>query len=109
MTAEMLPILTFVTMAFISFTTGSNWGVFAIAMPVVFPLAQEVGVSIPQIAGALFSASGFGSQACFYSDSTVLTAQGSGCAPYEHAITQLPYALLAAGLSALGYLLIALL
>jgi Na+/H+ antiporter NhaC len=109
MTAEMLPILTFVTMAFISFTTGSNWGVFAIAMPVVFPLAQEVGVSIPLIAGALFSASGFGSQACFYSDSTVLTAQGSGCAPYEHAITQLPYALLAAGLSALGYLLIALL
>ena len=109
MTAEMLPILTFVTMAFISFTTGSNWGVFAIAMPVVFPLAQEVGVSIPLIAGALFSASGFGSQACFYSDSTVLTAQGSGCAPYDHAITQLPYALLAAGLSALGYLLIALL
>jgi Na+/H+ antiporter NhaC len=109
MTAEMLPILTFVTMAFVSFTTGSNWGVFAIAMPVVFPLAQEVGVSIPLMAGALFSASGFGSQACFYSDSTVLTAQGSGCAPYDHAITQLPYALLAAGLSALGYLLIALL
>ena len=108
MTVGMLPILTFVTMAFVSFTTGSNWGVFAIAMPVVFPLAQEIGVSIPLIAGALFSASGFGSQACFYSDSTVLTAQGAGCGPYEHAITQLPYALIAAGLSGVGYLLIAL-
>ena len=39
---------------------------------------------------------------------TVLTAQGAGCAPYEHAITQLPYALLAAGISAVGFLLIAL-
>ncbi|MEH6593399.1 MAG: Na+/H+ antiporter NhaC family protein [Halioglobus sp.] len=108
MSAQSLPILTFVTMAFISFTTGSNWGVFAIAIPVVFPLAQEVGVSVPLMAGALFSASGFGSQACFYSDSTVLTAQGAGCAPYEHAITQLPYALLAAAISAVGFLLISL-
>lgn len=108
MTVQSLPILTFVTMAFISFTTGSNWGVFAIAIPVVFPLAQEVGVSVPLMAGALFSASGFGSQACFYSDSTVLTAQGAGCSPYEHAITQLPYALLAAGISAVGFLLISL-
>ena len=108
MSAWSLPILTFITMAFISFTTGSNWGVFAIAIPVVFPLAQEVGVSVPLMAGALFSASGFGSHACFYSDSTVLTAQGSGCAPFDHAVSQLPYALLAAGLSALGFLLIAL-
>ena len=100
-------ILTFVTMAFISFTTGSNWGVFAIAMPVVFPLAQEVGVSIPLMAGALFSASGFGSQACFYSDSTVLAAQGSGCPSYEHAMSQLPYALLGASIAALGFLVIA--
>lgn len=106
MSVQSLPILTFITMAFVSFTTGSNWGVFAIAIPVVFPLAQEVGVSVPLMAGALFSASGFGSQACFYSDSTVLTAQGAGCAPYEHAITQLPYALLAAGISAVGFLLI---
>lgn len=107
MTAKWLPIVTFVTMAFVSFTTGSNWGVFAIAMPVVFPLAEQVGVSTPLIAGALFSASGFGSHACFYSDSTVLTAQGAGCAPFEHAITQLPFALIAAGVAALGYLLIA--
>ncbi|MEH6589842.1 MAG: Na+/H+ antiporter NhaC family protein [Halioglobus sp.] len=108
MSAQTLPVLVFVSMAFISFTTGSNWGVFAIAIPVVFPLAQEVGVSIPLMAGALFSASGFGSQACFYSDSTVLTAQGAGCSPYEHAVTQLPYALMAAGISAVGFVLIAL-
>ncbi|MFT6274229.1 MAG: Na+/H+ antiporter NhaC [Halioglobus sp.] len=108
MSAWSLPVLTFMCMAFISFTTGSNWGVIAIAIPVVFPLAQEIGVSVPVMAGALFSASGFGSHACFYSDSTVLSAQGSGCAPYDHAVSQFPYALLAAGLSAIGYLIVSL-
>ncbi len=107
MTAKMFPALVFVTMAFVSFTTGSNWGVFAIAFPVVFPLAQELGVSIPLMAGALLSASGFGSQACFYSDSTVLAAQGAGCPSFEHALSQLPYALIGAALAALGFLLVA--
>jgi Na+/H+ antiporter NhaC len=107
MTAKMLPFLVFVTMAFVSFTTGSNWGVFAIAIPVVFPLAEQLDVSIPLMAGALFSASGFGSQACFYSDSTVLAAQGAGCPSYEHALSQLPYALLGAAISAIGFLIIA--
>ncbi|MFT5519704.1 MAG: tetracycline resistance efflux pump [Enterobacterales bacterium] len=106
MTAKMLPFLVFITMAFVSFTTGSNWGIFAIAIPVVFPLAQELDVSIPLMAGALFSASGFGSQACFYSDSTVLAAQGSGCPSYEHALSQLPYALLGAAISAVGFLIV---
>ena len=106
MTPRMLPVLTFITMAFVSFTTGSNWGVFAIAIPVVFPLAVELDVSIPLMAGALFSASGFGSQACFYSDSTVLAAQGSGCPSYEHALSQLPYALIGAAIAATGFLIV---
>lgn len=107
MTAKMFPALVFITMAFVSFTTGSNWGVFAIAFPVVFPLAVELGASIPLMAGALLSASGFGSQACFYSDSTVLAAQGSGCPSYEHALSQLPYALLGATIAAIGFLVVA--
>jgi Na+/H+ antiporter NhaC len=106
MSAQLLPFIVFITMAFVSFTTGSNWGIFAIAIPVVFPLAVELDVSIPLMAGALFSASGFGSQACFYSDSTVLAAQGSGCPSYEHAVSQLPYALLGAGISAIGFLIV---
>ena len=59
------------------------------------------------LAGALFSASAFGSHACFYSDSTVLSAQGAGCTTYEHAITQLPYALLGAAVAAILFVLVA--
>ncbi|MEC8008413.1 MAG: Na+/H+ antiporter NhaC family protein [Pseudomonadota bacterium] len=104
MNATMLPVIVFVTMAAVSFATGSNWGVIAIAMPVAFPLAQAYDVSIPLVIGALLSASGFGSHACFYSDSTVLSAQGAGCNTYQHAVTQLPYALIAAGIAAAGFL-----
>ncbi len=43
----------------------------------------------------------------FYADATVLTAQATGCTPMQHALTQISYALIAASISLLGYLLIA--
>lgn len=107
MSATLLPMVVFITIALISFATGSSWGVFAIAIPVVMPLAQSVGVSTPLAIGALVSASAFGSHACFYSDSTVLAAQGSGCGVMEHALTQIPYAIIAAVIAGLGLTLIA--
>lgn len=102
-----LPVITFLTMALISFATGSSWGVFAIAIPIILPLAEAVGVSIPLAIGALVSASAFGSHACFYSDATVLAAQGSGCDVMDHALTQIPYALIAAAISCVGLTLLA--
>jgi Na+/H+ antiporter NhaC len=108
MTATLLPLVVFATMALIAFATGSSWGVFAIAIPIVLPLADSVGVSAPLAIGALMSASAFGSHACFYSDATVLAAQGSGCGVMAHALTQIPYALLAALLAGLGLTLLAL-
>lgn len=107
MNATWLPVIVFITMSAVSFATGSNWGVIAIAMPVAFPLAQAYDVSIPLVIGALLSASGFGSHACFYSDSTVLSAQGAGCNTFQHALTQLPYALIAAGIASAGFLILA--
>ena len=107
MTPLMFPALTFLTIALISFATGSSWGVFAIAIPIILPLAESVGVSIPLAIGALVSASAFGSHACFYSDATVLAAQGSGCDVMDHALTQIPYALIAATISCVGLTLLA--
>ncbi|MFC3282723.1 Na+/H+ antiporter NhaC family protein [Litchfieldella rifensis] len=99
MTAGMLPAVVFITMAFLAFATGSFWGLFAVAMPIVLPLAASVDAHMPLVIGALISASSFGSHACFYGDSTVLSAQGSGCTPMAHALTQLPYVLIAATLA----------
>jgi tetracycline resistance efflux pump len=107
MTAQMLPAIVFLAMAVLSFATGSSWGIFAVSIPIVMPLAYAVEADIPLVIGALLSASSFGSQACFYSDSTVLAAQGSGCNLVSHAVTQLPYCLIAASLAFVGFILIA--
>lgn len=102
------PAIVFVIMALIVFGTGSSWGVFTIAIPIVIPVAQALGVHMPLVVGALLSASSFGSHACFFSDSSLLAAQGAGCSPMAHAFTQFPYALLGAFLAiatflAMGY------
>ncbi len=107
MSAQALPVLVFVSMAALAFATGSSWGIFAVTIPIVVPMAEALAVDMPLVIGALLSASAFGSQACFYSDSTVLAAQGAGCHVIDHAVTQLPYALMAATLAALGFWLMA--
>jgi Na+/H+ antiporter NhaC len=107
MSPQMLPAMVFLAMAVLAFATGSSWGIFAVTIPIVMPLAYALQADIPLTIGALLSASAFGSQACFYSDSTVLAAQGSGCNLISHAITQLPYTLIAAGLAFVGFILIA--
>jgi Na+/H+ antiporter NhaC len=106
--APMLPLMIFLSTGLLAFATGSNWGVFVIVLPIVTTLANSLGADMTLVIGATLSASTFGSHACFYTDATVLTAQACGTTPFQHAITQIPYALIAAALAATGYLLIAL-
>ena len=105
-TAETLPLMVFLVMGVVAFATGDNWGVFVISIPIVTALAGNLGADMVLVVGATLSGSTFGSHACFYSDATVLTAQATGCTPFQHAYTQLPYALIAAALTALLYWLI---
>lgn len=106
LSAELLPAAIFVIMGLVSFLTGSNWGVFVIVLPIVTALGQSLDADMTLLIGATLSASTFGSHACFYSDATVLTAQATGCTPMQHALTQLPYAMIAAAIATLAYLLI---
>lgn len=99
MTAELMPALVFVVMAAVVFGTASSWGSFIIAIPIVVPIALGVDANMALVIGALLSASSFGSHACFFSDSTVLAAQGAGCSPMSHALTQLPYVSIGAVIS----------
>ncbi len=107
LTPELLPAIIFASMALVSFMTGSNWGVFVIVLPIVTALANNLGADMTLVIGATLSASTFGSHACFYSDATVLTAQATGCTPMQHALTQFPYALIAAAISLAGYVVLA--
>jgi Na+/H+ antiporter NhaC len=106
LTPESLPAVVFASMALVSFMTGSNWGVFVIVLPIVTALSNNLGADMTLVIGATLSASTFGSHACFYSDATVLTAQASGCTPMQHALTQIPYALIAAAITIAGFLML---
>ncbi|MFM8414610.1 MAG: Na+/H+ antiporter NhaC family protein [Planctomycetota bacterium] len=106
---RLLPAAAFVCLSAVSFATGSFWGTYAIALPIVIPLAESLGADPPLAIAAVVSAGGFGSHACFFGDTTIMTSQASGCENLAHAWSQLPYALLAAGLSVVAFLVAGLL
>ncbi|HBQ43047.1 MAG TPA: sodium:proton antiporter [Lactobacillus acetotolerans] len=98
-----LPAVTFLVTAGVAFATATFWGLAAIMIPIVIPLAQAMGVDPFLASGAVFSGAAFGSHACFYSDASILIAKATGIRPYDHAITQLPYAVMAALMATVLY------
>ena len=106
MTPTLLPAAVFVAVSVVTFSTGSFWGTLAVTLPIVAPLAEEVGVPTPLAVGALVSAGAFGSHACFYGDATVLSSAACGVDNTTHAVTQAPYALIAAAVATAGYLVL---
>lgn len=89
----------FITAGIISFTTGTSWGTFGILIPVAIPIALATGLPPAVLLAAVLGGGVFGDHCSPISDSTVLASLAAGCEHLEHVRTQLPYALLAAGLS----------
>lgn len=104
--SPLFPAIVFIVVAFLTFTTSSLWGVAIIATPIVMPLAAAVDVNILLIMGAVIGGSAFGSHACFYCDATLLASKSSGIDNIEHAVSQLPYVIIASVLSIIGYLVL---
>ena len=104
-TPKLMPLIVFIALSITEFITGTNWGMYIIALPIVIPLAQNMGVNMALAVSAVLSAGVFGSHICFYSDATVITSSATGCDNMRHAVTQLPYGLLAAALSAVLFLI----
>lgn len=105
MNADLFPAITFVVVAALSFITGSNWGIPALTIPILIPLAFAGGANPLIVFGAIVSGGTFGSHICFYSDATVLTSQASGIDNLEHAFTQLPYGILSALIALVGFVI----
>ena len=100
---QMLPLAIFISLGLVAFTTGNSWGLYAIAIPLVIPLSAVLHCNVWLCIGAVVSAGAFGAHACFYSDATILAAQGAECNNFEHGITQLPFALISFTLSCVAY------
>jgi tetracycline resistance efflux pump len=94
------PIL-FITAAFISFSTGTSWGTFAIMIPIAVPTAVYADASLPLSIAAVLSGSVFGDHCSPISDTTIVSSMASACDHIDHVRTQIPYAISIAVLSAL--------
>lgn len=106
MNKDLLPAIAFLSLSLVAFATGSFWGVYAISLPIIVPLAQSLEVDIWLAIGAVVSAGAFGSHACFYGDATILSASATGCNNMAHVMTQLPYALISGAISTLIFVLL---
>ncbi|MCG8530961.1 MAG: hypothetical protein MI749_09880, partial [Desulfovibrionales bacterium] len=104
MTPELLPFVIFLVLGLTEFIMGLSWGMYAIAVPIVLPLALALGANPYVAIGAVCSAGVWGSHICFYSDATILSSAASGCDNYRHAITQIPFGFLGAILTGIAFL-----
>ena len=100
-----LVLATFLLTAGISFSTGTSWGAFAMMMPVALPLAfefsgGEIAPLIYQTVAAIAGGGIFGDHSSPVSDTTVLSSVGAGSDHIDHVVTQLPYALSMAAITA---------
>ncbi|MCK8046204.1 sodium:proton antiporter [Shewanella sp. 1CM18E] len=104
---EMLVAGTFLLCAIMAFTTGSSWGTFAIMIPIGAEVALAVNPELLLASlSAVMAGSVFGDHCSPISDTSVISATSSGCQPHDHVITQLPFAIIAAISSLLGFQLL---
>ena len=102
--ANFLPAAIFFVACVLAFATGTSWGTFGILIPIVvhiFPSDSPllfIGMSAC-LAGAVC-----GDHCSPISDTTIMASAGAGCDHINHVNTQLPYALLVAGVSFVAYI-----
>ena len=103
LTPNMLPFITFVTAAAISFSIGSAWATMSILVPVVVPMALHLMNLDPNSVvespiflatfSSVLSGSVFGDHCSPISDTTILSSTASASDHIDHVKTQMPYAL----------------
>lgn len=101
----LLPALIFLIGCGLAFATGTSWGTFGILIPIVqsvFSMDQPLAIICISacMAGAVC-----GDHCSPISDTTIMASAGAQCDHVSHVSTQLPYALLCAGISFVTYIL----
>jgi Na+/H+ antiporter NhaC len=94
-----IPTVLFLISCFIAFSTGTSWGTFAIMIPIAVPIIQIIGLHPGLIIAAVLGGGVFGDHCSPISDTTIISSMASATDHIDHVRTQLPYALIAAGIS----------
>jgi tetracycline resistance efflux pump len=104
---SLLPAILFVLACFIAFSMGSTFGTFGLILPIAAEIVVSIDLSllIPAF-GAVLAGAIFGDHTSPLSDTTILSSIGSGIHLIDHTTTQIPYALVCAFASLLGFILL---
>ena len=100
----MLPVIIFLVAVGLAFATGTSWGTFSILVPIVchaFPQGEMLVIAI----AACLSGAVCGDHCSPISDTTIMASAGAHCSHVNHVSTQLPYAMTAAAVSAVCYVI----
>ena len=98
-----LPAIIFVIGAVIAFATGTSWGTFGILIPIVVNVFSGTNHELISISACMAGAV-CGDHCSPISDTTIMASAGAQCDHVNHVSTQLPYAIVAAVVSFLSYI-----
>ena len=101
-----LPAIIFVIGAVIAFATGTSWGTFGILIPIVVDVFSGTNHELMIISiSACMAGAVCGDHCSPISDTTIMASAGAQCEHVNHVTTQLPYAVTAAAVSFVSYII----
>ena len=104
---SMLPAIVFLIGTFLAFATGTSWGTFGILIPIVVSVfGGDLNNELMIIAiSACMAGAVCGDHCSPISDTTIMASAGAQCDHIRHVSTQLPYAITAAAVSFVTYII----
>ena len=102
---SIIPLAVFLISGFVAFSMGTSFGTWAIMMPISVSLMIAAGGDPILAAAAVLSGGTLGDHTSPISDTSVMSSIGADVKHMEHINTQLPYALVSAGIASVMFLI----
>lgn len=100
-----LPAIIFLVGCLLAFATGTSWGTFGILIPIVVGVFENSNPQLMIISiSACMAGAVCGDHCSPISDTTIMASAGAQCEHVNHVMTQLPYAVVAAAVSFVTYI-----
>lgn len=101
-----MPVIMFLIAVFLSFSTGTSWGTFAILVPIVVSMFSKIDPQMMIIAvSAVLAGSVCGDHVSPISDTTIMSSAGAQSNHLNHVQTQMQYAAIVVIVCIFGYII----
>ena len=100
---SLFPAIFFILAVGIAFSTGTSWGTFGVLVPLAVAVLGGSSTLAVLTVSATLGGAVVGDHISPISDTTIMASTGAACNHIDHVKTQLPYALMIAGISAVAY------